>query len=247
MSGEKNFVYGRNPVKERLKMIKSGTLFIKKNINDSFISDILNKAKSKNLNIEFKDSAFFDTEFRDKNHQGIALASEEDFANFITIDDIIENTKDEKKAVVLILDGIEDVGNLGAVIRSALLFNVSAVVLPKNNSAPINDIVAKRSAGAINFIEIAYVTNIVSSLDKLKSAGFWIYGADGGGDKSLPEVEFSDKSVIVMGDENFGIRKLVRENCDFLVNIPTNKKLDSLNLSVSAGIFLYEVNKSIFK
>ena len=246
MDNNKIYIYGRNPVNERLKIIKNGTLFVKKNIHETAIKDIIFKAKSKNLKIEYKDSFFFEVFFPDKTHQGIALEIDEDYVSIITLEDLLEKIKDNKKSIILILDGIEDVGNLGAAIRSALLFNVDAVILPKHNTSPINDIVVKRSAGAVNFIDIIYATNLVNEIEKLKKAGYWIYAADTSGDNILPKTEFNEKSVVVIGDENKGIRRLVKENCDFNVSIPTNNKIDSLNLSVSVGIFLYEVNKRLF-
>ena len=142
----------------------------------------------------------------------------------------------------MILDGVKDVGNLGAILRTSLLFGVETVILPKNNSAPINDVVVKRSAGAVFHLKIIYVTNIVNIIQELKKAGYWIYAADKQGE-NLPAVSFNDKSAIVFGSEDKGIRALVKKACDVIVSIPTNDKLDSLNVSVSAGIVLYEANK----
>ena len=127
MDNKIKFIFGKNPVKERLKIIRNGILYVKKNINDSAIIDILNKAKSKNIKIEYRDSSFFESNFHEKVHQGIALEIEDDYIASITINDIIEKINESKKSIILILDGIEDVGNLGAVLRSALLFNVDAV------------------------------------------------------------------------------------------------------------------------
>jgi 23S rRNA (guanosine2251-2'-O)-methyltransferase len=247
MDNNKKYIYGRNPVNERLKIIKNGILFVKKNIHESSVKEIIYKAKSKNLTIEFKDSSFFENLFPEKTHQGIALEINEDFISIITLEILLEKIKENKKSIILILDGVEDVGNLGAAIRSALLFNADAVILPKHNTSPINDIVVKRSAGAVNFIDIIYATNLVNEIEKLKKAGYWVYAADISGDKIITQTEFHEKSVIVIGDESKGIRKLVKENCDFKVIIPTNNKIDSLNLSVSVGIFLYEVNRQLFQ
>jgi len=244
MENNENFVYGKNPVRERLKIIKNGTLYIKKTINNQQIADILKKAKSKNIAIEYKDNSYFENISSDKNHQGLVLKIEDDWTPQLELDDILEKIKDKKESIILILDGIVDVGNLGAALRSALLFNVDAVILPKNNSAPVNDVVAKRSSGAVNFIDLIYVSNIVSAIEKLKKVGFWVYGADMNADTSLNNTKFSEKNVLIFGGEEKGIRKLVKENCDFIVKIPTNDKLDSLNISVSIGIFLYEINRN---
>ncbi|MCK4796706.1 MAG: 23S rRNA (guanosine(2251)-2'-O)-methyltransferase RlmB [Spirochaetes bacterium] len=240
------YIYGKNPVREKLKLIKNGVLFIKKGIQHSTIIDIIKKAKSKNIEICFVDNESFKNFFREKNHQGIALKIEEEYTNYITEDDFLSDIDKthEKKCTIVILDGIDDVGNFGAVLRSCLLFGVDAVILPKNNSAPITDVVVKRSAGAVSQLKIIYATNIVRIIEALKKKGYWIYGADKGG-KKLNTIPFNNKCVIVLGREDKGIRALVKKNCDIIATIPTNDKLDSLNLSVSAGIILYEVSKTM--
>ena len=240
IDNNKNYIYGKNPVKEKLKIIDKGILFIQNTINLSNINEILEKAKSKNITINYLEKDFFSTNFKDKNHQGIVLEiennptedfNEDDFTNAIT-----EN-KNEKE-VVLILDGIKDVGNLGSILRSALLFGVNFVILPKDNSCPVNDVVVKRSSGATSFIKVVYVTNIVRIISFLKENGFWVYAADKNG-TDLKNVDFSEKSAIIMGEEGRGIRRLVKENSDHIITIPTNEKIDSLNVANAASVILY--------
>ena len=239
------YIYGRNPVKENLKIVKKGVLFVSKSAHNASFDDIVSKAKAKNIEVSFVDNAYFAKFFGDKNHQGVVLKIDEGFTEPVTEKGLIAELKNNSAKVltVLILDGVEDVGNLGAVLRSALLFGVEHVILPKDNSAPINEIVMKRSAGAASHLKIVYATNIVRMIEELKEAGFWIYAADKGGE-SIGTVKFAEKRVIVIGSEDKGIRPLVKKNCDVVITIPTNDKLDSLNLSVSAGIILSKLFSS---
>ncbi len=239
---DSKYIYGKNPVREKLKIIKSGILYIKKNINYSSIQDIVKKAKSKKIQITSLENNDFDNKFKNKNHQGIALKIDEDYTKLLTFDDFLTkiNNQNNFKSIIIILDGINDVGNFGAILRSALLFGVDGVILPKNNSTPINDAVVKCSAGAVFQLDIIYVTNLIRTIQELKKKEYWIYGAEKSGE-NISKIKFSNKCVIIFGSENKGIRHLVKENCDFIISIPTNDKLDSLNLSVSAGIVLYEL------
>ena len=239
----RSYLFGRNPIREKLKTLKSGELLIKKNVNNSTIIDIIKKAKSKNITITYIDNADFQRQFGKENTQGLVLKINEEYTNYITLEDLLQSIKENTKSILIILDGIEDVGNFGAILRNALLFNADGIIIPKNNSAPITETVAKRSAGALMHSKIVYVTNIVNTIKTLKQNDYWIYAADKSG-KSLNEISFSKKSALIFGSENRGIRPLVKQNSDVIVTIPTNDKLDSLNLAVSTGIILYEINRN---
>ena len=245
INNETNYIYGKNPVKEALKIINKGVLFVQNNVTNPSIKELLEEAKTKNIEISFVDKEYFIKYFGDKNHQGIVLKTEEDVNKVLSEEDFIRKIEESTdiKELTVILDGIKDVGNLGAILRSSLLFNVKYVVLPKDNSAPINDVVIKRSSGAVNLLDIVYVTNITRTIEFLKANNYWVYAADKDGEK-LSGVKFSDKACIVFGEEGRGIRPLVKRNCDVSITIPTNNKIDSLNLSVSVGIVLYELNKT---
>lgn len=243
---KEKFIYGKNPIKEKLKVIKKGVLNIQKGINLSHYKDIIEKAKSKNIEIVYLEKEIFLKFFPDIGEK-IVLKIEEDYTNSFSEEEFfshIKNNSDIKK--IIILDGIKDVGNLGGIIRSALLFDIDFIILPKDNSAPISEVVAKRSSGALSFVNISYVTNLARTIDFLKDNGFWVYGADKNGE-FLSKFRFSDKNVIVFGEEGRGIRRLVKEKCDSIITIETNNRLDSLNLSVSAGILLYELYKQSIK
>ena len=147
-----------------------------------------------------------------------------------------------EKATVIVLDSVTDPHNVGAILRSCDQFGANLLIVPEKRSASDisdNDIIARSSAGASAWVPIAIVTNLVRSVQLLKEAGFWIYGADAGG-SSLQKTSFADKTCIVMGSEGSGIAHLLTEQCDSVVSIPTCGKIDSLNVSVAAGVLLYE-------
>lgn len=151
----------------------------------------------------------------------------------------------QKRTTVLLLDSITDVHNIGAILRSCDQFGVSLVVLPQNRSAgdiSNNETIARTSAGAAAWVPVSVVPNLVRAAQKLKSTGFWIYGADAGGGR-IDKIDFAQKSALVMGSEGKGISRLLRETCDALVSIPTCGKIDSLNVSVAAGVLLYELHR----
>jgi 23S rRNA (guanosine2251-2'-O)-methyltransferase len=144
--------------------------------------------------------------------------------------------------MVLALDGITDVHNLGALMRSADLFNADAVIVPGHRSAKDSDVVAKISSGASAFVPLFEVTNLVRTLGRLKDAGFWIYGADTDG-QPAPRTNLAGNTALVLGSEGRGISRLVRETCDALVCIPARGHVDSFNVSVAGGILMYEIRR----
>jgi len=153
----------------------------------------------------------------------------------------LKNLKSEN-ALVVILDGVTDPHNLGAIIRSADQFYADMILLPSRNSAKDNTTVSKTSAGADNYVNINVVTNISRAMEQLKKAGFWIYGADMSGN-SIAKTNLTGRVVLVMGSEGKGLRELTRTKCDNLISIPANGHVDSLNVSVAAGIMLYEIRR----
>lgn len=181
-----------------------------------------------------------------RDHRGIVLEMEgnvEIKSNDVNFDQwILEAKKSEEKKTVLILDSITDPHNVGAILRSCDQFGADLVVMPSRHSAndySENEIIARSSAGASAYVPVAIVSNLVRAAQMLKEAGFWIYGADAGGE-SVQKVNFAEKTAIVMGSEGTGIAKLLEEQCDTIVSIPTCGKIDSLNVSVAAGVLLYE-------
>lgn len=181
-----------------------------------------------------------------KDHRGIVLeflGNENSFKNIIDLDDFLISKKDDvskTSSVVMILDSVTDPHNVGAIMRSCDQFGVDLLVLPERHSAKDGEVVARASSGAVSWIKTSIVTNLNRCVEKLKENGYWIYGADAGG-SNCSNAKLTGKICIIMGSEGKGISRLLQENCDGILSIPTCGKVDSLNVSVAAGILLYEV------
>lgn len=224
-------IYGRKPVLDTLDTdIKVYKAYILKQ-NSKLVNKIIKKLEEKNIEISFVDKRFFDK--IDINHQGVMIEVES--FKYESLDDL----SDEKR--LIILDQIEDPHNLGAIIRSAESFGFDGVVIPERRSASVTSTVYKTSAGAINNIIVYRVKNLTRSIKDLKDKGFWIYGLAGEADSSIDKADLTGKVGLVVGNEGSGISRLVRDNCDMLVNIPMLGRVNSLNASVAAGISMYEL------
>lgn len=224
-------IYGRKPVLDTLDTdIKIYKAYILKQ-NSKLVNKIIKKLEEKNIEISFVDKRFFDK--IDINHQGVMIEVES--FKYESLDDL----NDEKR--LIILDQIEDPHNLGAIIRSAESFGFDGVVIPERRSASVTSTVYKTSAGAINNIKVYRVKNLTRSIKDLKDKGFWIYGLAGEADSSIDKADLTGKVGLVVGNEGSGISRLVRDNCDMLVNIPMLGRVNSLNASVAAGISMYEL------
>ena len=177
-----------------------------------------------------------------KNYQGV-IAFVPPFS-YCEIEDILEYAKEKnEEPFVLILDGIEDPHNLGAIIRTAETAGMHGIIIPKRRSASVNSTVSKVSSGAVEYMKIARVTNITDAIDKLKKEGLWICGTDINTDKYYYNQDLTGPIGIVIGNEGKGISEKVKKNCDFLIKIPMRGRVTSLNASVSTGIIIYEVLK----
>jgi 23S rRNA (guanosine2251-2'-O)-methyltransferase len=176
-------------------------------------------------------------------HRGIALSVDRgETSNETTMEEFIANLEEDRDSLVLILDSITDPHNYGAIIRSCDQFGADLVVVGNRRSAKDAETVSKTSAGASAWMPTATVPNLVRAAQQLKEAGFWIYGADMGGGP-VDEQKFSGRVAIVMGSEGAGLSRLLKENCDFIVSVPTRGRVDSLNVSVAAGVLLYEASR----
>ena len=215
-------------------------LFISRS-EDKRVIRVKDLAKTSQINSELIDSKKIDRLAGHSKHQG--FAAEISNLGFLSEKDIIPRLKNLTTSRVLILDSIQDPRNLGACLRSALAFEFDAVIINKDGSSPINEYVFKTSVGAILSLNIFYVTNLSRSINTLKDIGFWVIGLDGHGEGSIFSEKFSSKTAVVLGSEGSGIRKLVKENCDHLIKIPISNKVESLNISVAAGIIMYELKK----
>lgn len=235
-------IEGRNAVFEALV---AGTpldkILASNNSNDLKFNEIINLAKSKKIQIKFVSGDILNKESATSHHQGIiAYASE---LVYSTIDEIIEFAKSKnEKPFIVILDGIEDPHNFGSIIRVAECMGVHGIIFGKNRACQITETVIKTSAGAINHMKLARVTNINTEIEKLKEKNIWVFALELGGD-NLSNFTAPDSVAIVIGSEGNGVSHLTKKLCDGVVSIEMKGKVNSLNASVATGIALYEISK----
>ncbi|MCD8026758.1 MAG: 23S rRNA (guanosine(2251)-2'-O)-methyltransferase RlmB [Clostridiales bacterium] len=232
-------ISGRNPVSEA---IRSGRpidkILVARGEKSGAVVGILAKAREKQIPIKEADRTKLDYISGGAAHQGIvAFAAVRDYSS---VEDIFEYAQSLGEApFIVVLDEIEDPHNLGAVIRTAECAGVHGIIVPKRRSAGLSYTVGKASAGAVEYMRVARVTNIASLIDELKERGVWVYGADMNG-TDYKDCDFSGACAIVIGNEGKGISRLVREKCDVIVSLPMKGKINSLNASVAAGILMYK-------
>ena len=230
-------IKGRNAVREALNSDTNILKIMASNSSkDKTFADIINLAKKKGVKIQFVDNKILDREA--PNHQGL-IAETSEF-KYSTVDEILAvSEKSNKNAFILILDGIEDPHNFGSIIRVAECLGVDGIIISKNRACPVTDTVAKVSAGAIEHIRIAKVTNINTEIERLKERNIWVYACELGGE-DLDHANLSGNIAIVMGSEGKGVSALTRKLCDGVVTMQMHGKVNSLNVSVATGIVLYE-------
>ena len=236
-------VEGRNSVIELLESNKDvNKLYITKGEKTGSINKIIAMAKEKKIVIVEKDKAQMEKMSQTDNFQGvIAIVPPYEYCE---IEDILDLAKQkEETPFVLILDGIEDTHNLGAIIRTAETAGVHGIIIPKRRSASVNSTVSKVACGAVEYMKIARVNNINDAIKKLKDAGVWICGTAVDAQEYYFNQDLKGPLGIVIGNEGKGMSELVKKNCDFLVKIPVLGKVQSLNASVSTGIIMYEAVK----
>ena len=235
-----NLIIGRKPV---LEAINSGDeleqIFILYGQQGTVITAIRIAAKKKGIKCTEVPFQKFNSLSSHQNTQGIiAVKSDQKYSS---LEELISLSKQKRYPLLLILDSVQDTHNLGAILRSAECAGVDGVILTKYNSAPINETVNKTSAGAISYLKICTVNNLSVSIKQLKENGFWIVGSSLDNSKNYNEVDYKIPVALIVGNEEKGIRKLTADNCDFIVSIPMNGKVQSLNVSVATGILLFEI------
>ena len=236
-------IEGRNSVLELLESGKDvNKIYVTRGEKHGSINKILAMAKERKIIIVEKDKRQMDEMAQEENYQGV-IAVVPPF-EYVEIDDIL-NVAEERneEPFILILDGIEDPHNLGSIIRTAETAGVHGIIIPKRRAASVNSTVNKTSAGAVEHMKIARVTNISDSIEELKQAGLWICGTDISAEKYYYNQDLTGPLGIVIGNEGKGISEKVKKNCDFNVKIPMKGKVTSLNASVSTGIIVYEAVK----
>jgi 23S rRNA (guanosine2251-2'-O)-methyltransferase len=232
---------GIHAVREALE---AGSAFdcivIAKGRQDSRIEDIVQLARECGIAVRFEDRAQLDRLANSRDHQGVVAIAAARAAS--TLQDILDRANHSKgqQGLVVLLDGVEDPHNLGAIIRTALAAGAHGVVIPERRAAGLTDTVARVSAGALAHLPIAKVTNLARSMEELKEAGYWLVGLDENGEKTYTEVDYTSPTGIVMGGEGKGLHDLTRKRCDFVVSLPTTGPVKSLNVSVAAGVVLFE-------
>ena len=232
---------GRNAVIEALKSDRDIEKILVFGTGEGSIKKIIAMAADKKIPIHFSDKITLDRAADGENHQGV-VASVSAAPN-VDIDDILAYAKSRNEdPFLIILDGIEDPHNLGAIIRTAECAGAHGVIIPKRRAAGITEIISKTSAGAIEYMRCARVPNIVQAIEKLKANGIWIAACDMNG-PILYDANLKGPIGIVIGGEGFGIGKLVKEKCDFVVSIPMKGHINSLNASNAAAVVLYEVTR----
>lgn len=236
-----NLIIGRNPVMEAVKNNREiEKIIVQKNAQGS-INAILGKARDKGIVIHYVEKVALDRMASGRPHQGIA-AQISPYA-YAEMEDILKKAADKgEDPFVVVLDNLEDPHNLGAIMRTAECAGAHGVIIPKRHSCGITEVVAKASAGAVEYVPCVKVGNIATALEELKEKGFWIAACDMG-DTMYYEQDLRGPMALVVGSEGFGISKLVKEKCDYVVSIPMVGNITSLNASNAAAILMYEIRK----
>jgi len=225
---------GIHPVREALRAHRAlDKIVIAKGAAGPRIQEIVDLCRTQSVPVRFEPREALDRASKGVSHQGvIAFGAVHDY---VELDSVIEKAK-----LLVVLDGVEDPHNFGAIVRTAHAAGADAVVIPERRAAPLTETVARAAAGALEYLPVARVTNVSQTLERLKQAGFWIYGLDERGAEVYDKVAFTAPTVIVLGGEGKGLHQGVQKHCDVLVRIPIAGAVSSLNVSVAAGVVLFE-------
>jgi 23S rRNA (guanosine2251-2'-O)-methyltransferase len=227
---------GIHPVAEALR---AGTaldrILIAQGAGGPRLQEIIDLARRAGVPVRFEPRASLERLSGSSAHQGVvAMGAARKYADLEAV---------AESSLLVVLDGVEDPHNLGAIVRTAHAAGAGAVIIPERRAASLTDVVAKAAAGALEHLPVARVTNVNRTLEELKERGYWIYGLDERGTESYDHVDYAAKCVVVLGGEGKGLHEQVRKHCDVLVRIPMAGKISSLNVSVAAGIVLFELRK----
>jgi 23S rRNA (guanosine2251-2'-O)-methyltransferase len=233
-------ITGRQPV---LEALKAGTpiqkIVLLAGSQGRVIDDLRKLARDRNVRCEEADRRAFGEIAPDAVTQGVVAIVPS--RNQPSLEDLMETvTRRQEPGFLLVCDEIEDPQNLGALVRTAECAGAHGIIVPRHHSAPISSTVVKASAGATEHLPIAEVTNVTRALESLKEAGYWVVGLAGEGDRVYTEIDYTGPIAVVVGNEGRGIRRLVREQCDFLARIPLHGRIASLNASVAGALVLFE-------
>lgn len=238
-----DILLGRNAVREAIKSGRSiNRILIAEGSHGGSISEIINLAKERHLVLQSISTDKLDTLCGGQRHQGIAAYAAP--VDYVELDDILNLAKDRgEDPFLILLDELEDPHNLGAILRTADAVGAHGILIPKHRSCPLSSVVAKTSAGAVEYVPVARIGNVAQTLEGLKKQGLWVAGADMDGTENYYEANLTGPIVLVIGSEGHGVSRLTKEACDFIVKIPMRGKVNSLNASNAAAILAYEILK----
>lgn len=237
-----NIIIGRNSVLELLNSNREiDRILVEKGNKTGSMSAIIAKAGQKKVPVKYVVAEKLNSICPGANHQGVIAYTA--MQEYCSINDLIQHAAEKNESpFIIICDGIEDPYNLGAIIRTAECCGAHGIIIPKRRSVGINYAVSKSACGALEHMKIARVSNITAAINELKENGVWVYGADMDGEP-YDKVDFSGPVALVVGGEGKGISRIVNENCDVVLSLPMKGRITSLNASVAAGIFMYEILK----
>ncbi len=230
-----NLIFGRNPVREALRSNKVIRVYLTNAFSEQSILSLINE---KHVPINPITTKELDIACPGV-HQGIA--AEIKGYSYVSFEEILRASKKEERPIVVLLDGINDPHNLGAILRSCDVFGVTGVIMPKHNEVALSATVAKTSAGAINYVPVCLVSNLNNAIRELKDNGFWVVSSDGSAKTNYQDLKYDFPTALVVGSEGKGVSPLVLKNSDYIVKIPMYGHVNSLNASVAAGIFLAKI------
>jgi 23S rRNA (guanosine2251-2'-O)-methyltransferase len=232
-------IYGRNAVRASLDASRANILYASERLRDD---DLVVLARKKNVDVRFATEGELTRMAKNPSHQGFVAISE-DFKTS-SLEELIVSASAKQYPLLLMLDGIEDPQNLGAIIRTADAFGIDGLIIKNRGQVPLNGTVAKVSTGAINYVKVAVVANLSQAIEALKKKGYWIVASDGSATQEYDKVDYKSPICLIVGSEGFGIAPLVMKRSDFLVKIPMKGHVNSLNASVSAAVLLSEIVRS---
>ncbi len=241
LKSEEEYLAGKHPILEALKAGRAiNKIFMSNQAQRHLVQPIMEEAKARGIVVQQVDKSKLDRLVPDLQHQGVVAQAAA--VAYAEVDELLARAAQRGEApLIVLLDEVEDPHNLGSVLRTADCTGVHGVIVPKRRSAGLTAVVAKTSAGAVEYVPVARVSNLVQTMEKLKEAGLWIAGADAGAKEGFYETNLTGPLAIVIGNEGQGLSRLVRERCDFILSLPMVGQINSLNASVAAGVILYEV------
>ena len=237
----KNKIAGTNSIMEAIKgKRRIYKIFVQEGKGGKKITDLIELARKKGIFVQYVEKERLDNMFKVTNHQGV-VAQVEEF-EYADLEEVLEKARDrEEDPFIIILDGIEDPQNFGAIIRTAECAGVHGIIIPRHQNVEVTAAVGRASSGAVEHMLIVQEHNLVNVMEALKEKGFWVIGADMQGNQPYTTVDLKGPLALVIGGENRGLRRLVKEKSDILVKIPTLGLVDSLNASAAAAVLMYEV------